>query len=146
MRIDHWEIALERYIVEHTNTPFDYGTFDCALFAAGSVLAITGIDIAADYRTRYSTEDEARAILAEVTGAPDATVETSLDDAATKFDFISALPSVYFAQRGDVISLKVDGSPSLGIVALDGKHALFIGEGSLLRLPISKCNRAWRIG
>jgi hypothetical protein len=42
MRLPDWRGRLATYISESRTRPFQYGTFDCARFAAGAVEAITG--------------------------------------------------------------------------------------------------------
>jgi len=53
-----------------------WGTNDCALFAANAILAITGTDIASDFRGKYSDEAGAFALIKSVTGG------TTVADAA----------------------------------------------------------------
>lgn len=44
-------------------TPFVFGKMDCSLWAADWVRQQTGVDLAADWRGQYSTEDEYRRLL-----------------------------------------------------------------------------------
>ena len=55
MRLHDWEHRLTRYVTEVACTGFAHGSHDCALFAAGAVEAITGIDPGARWRGRYSS-------------------------------------------------------------------------------------------
>jgi hypothetical protein len=127
------------------SAPFKYGAHDCSLFAADAILAISGVDVATEYRGLYSTAAEALALIAKVTGG--STVEDCMDDACRKHEFLTALPGVAHAQRGDVVSLQLaDGSFSLGVVGLDGKRAWFTGDDELTLVSISRCHRAWHIG
>lgn len=54
-RLPDWKNRLHAYLDDCARTPFALGTHDCALFAAGAVAAMTGTDIAAPYRGRYTT-------------------------------------------------------------------------------------------
>lgn len=45
-----WQIALSQYLAEAGRQQFQWGTHDCALFAAGAVAAMTGVDPAARWR------------------------------------------------------------------------------------------------
>ena len=54
-RLDDWHARLAAYVYEAGRTPFAYGAHDCALFAAGAVAAMTGTDLASDWRGRYRT-------------------------------------------------------------------------------------------
>lgn len=55
IRLPDWRPRLSAYLTSVARTPFDYGTHDCALFVAGAVQAMTGVDLAEHYRGRYTT-------------------------------------------------------------------------------------------
>jgi hypothetical protein len=82
-------------------------------------------------------------IIRKVTGG--ATVEHVAEHVTKQHD-IPELPSVLFAQRGDIVLFDGAEGPALGVVHLSGKHALFVGEGGLQKVEIKKCRRAWRLG
>lgn len=50
-----WPARLRLWLAGIARTPFQPGTHDCALFAAGAVEAMTGTDLAAGWRGRYRT-------------------------------------------------------------------------------------------
>lgn len=52
-RYPDWRARLTAYLAAGAREPFAYGRHDCALFAAGAVAAMTGIDLAAPFRGRY---------------------------------------------------------------------------------------------
>ena len=54
---------LSRYLSRVAARPFQWGELDCALFAAGWAMQMTGIDPAADWRGKYSTEQGCARIL-----------------------------------------------------------------------------------
>ena len=54
-RISNWESAFSEYIESKRNTPYEYGTNDCCMFAAGSVEAITGEDPMSEFRGKYKS-------------------------------------------------------------------------------------------
>ena len=56
-----WNAALRGYIDGCRAKPFVWGRFDCALFAADAVRAMTGANIAADLRGRYTSARTAAA-------------------------------------------------------------------------------------
>lgn len=58
-----WSSRLSRYIHTATSKEFKWGEFDCALNAADSTFAITGVDLVSQFRGQYSNEDEAFALL-----------------------------------------------------------------------------------
>ena len=55
MRLHDWESRLTLYVAEVARTGFAHGAHDCALFAAGAVAAVTGIDPGARWRGHYSS-------------------------------------------------------------------------------------------
>ena len=54
-RISGWQARLAAWLASISRTPFQPGQHDCALFAAGAVEAMTGVDLAAGWRGRYHT-------------------------------------------------------------------------------------------
>lgn len=50
-----WRARLDAYLDGLTGRTFCWGSIDCALFAADAVLAMTDMDLAADFRGKYST-------------------------------------------------------------------------------------------
>lgn len=52
---EDWRFCLTEYLEGKKCQNFKYGYNDCALFAAGAIEAMTGEDIAANYRGKYST-------------------------------------------------------------------------------------------
>jgi hypothetical protein len=64
MRLPDWAERLQTVISEAKKKKFEYGSFDCALFAASCVEAVTGIDYAAELRG-YDSKVAACRIIAE---------------------------------------------------------------------------------
>ena len=56
MRKKDWSEKLVNYLLDNLDTPFEWGTFDCCLFAANAVREMTGKDFAAPFRDKYTTE------------------------------------------------------------------------------------------
>lgn len=55
-RLPDWGLRLGAWLASISSAPFAYGSHDCALFAAGAIEAMTGVDHAADWRGRYKTQ------------------------------------------------------------------------------------------
>jgi cell wall-associated NlpC family hydrolase len=144
MRRKHsWPEDLHAFIEARKSEPFAWGKNDCCIFAADAILAMTGIDVAADYRGKsYSDEAGAFAELHQVTGG--ATVEDAAVYAAGKYG-LKSLPSPLFAQRGDLVLFNGDAGLALGIVHLNGRHALVVSTKGLARVPVKNCLKAWRV-
>ncbi|MBL0374040.1 hypothetical protein JJB09_18625 [Rhizobium sp. KVB221] len=66
-RRDDWHPRLLDYVHAQERTPFNWGQSDCLLFVAGAIEAMTGEDVAAPYRGKYSSFEEARALLGKST-------------------------------------------------------------------------------
>lgn len=122
---------VERY----RNTPFAWGTADCACFLADCAQAITGDDHLGKLRGSYRTKAGAARVLARLNCA-------DLGDAlAMKFPEVP--PAL--AQRGDLGVAPVEGGGLAGCLFL-GHDVMGMGANSgLLRLPRSVATRAFRV-
>jgi hypothetical protein len=117
---------------------FAWGKRDCAFFTCDLVAAMTGVDMAAEYRGRYNSQAGAVRVLRQAGG-----LERIAEKMAHRHELEEVKPA--FAQRGDVAMLDTDDGPALGVVALDGRNALFSGPQGLRAVPVLSCRRAWRI-
>jgi hypothetical protein len=142
-RTDHWATrALHDFLIARARAPFVWGEHDCALFAADAVQAMTGVDIAADFRGKYSSEAEAFALIKELTGGE--TVADAAAWCAAKHGMLEWKHPL-MAQRGDLVVLEESGRLIAGIVSLNGRQLLCAGESGLHRLPITDIKRAWHV-
>lgn len=134
MRVRGWEQALHAVTRRAMRRAYSWGEHDCALFAADCVAAVTGEDFAADFRGRYSTEEEAQAVLASLGCA-------SVADLPGRFGLPECLPTE--ARRGDVVLIPGAAGEFLGIV--DGRTAVGPGPRGLAHVPLSGALKAWRV-
>jgi hypothetical protein len=142
-RTEHWATrALHLFLVSRANVPFAWGSQDCALFAADGILAMTGVDIAQDFRGKYSDEASAFAAIKSIAGG--ATVEDAAAYCAAKHG-LAEWKYPLMAQRGDLVVLEDSGRIIAGIVHLNGRHIAAAGELGLKRIPITAIKRAWRV-
>ena len=139
-RLSDWEARLHDFLEECSTAVFGYDHhldathFDCCMFAAGSVIAVTGEDPAAEFRGKYrSMAGASRALRTYGAG----TLEATLDG---KF----AERPVAFARRGDLVMI----DEMVGVCI--GADALFIGEEDgvpgLVRFPRAAWLKAWSVG
>jgi hypothetical protein len=142
-RREDWELRLNDYVRESETRAFAWGENDCFLFAAGAVLAMTGTDLAAEYRGQYSDKTGALRQVLSIPGARD--VAEAFAGVAARHG-LPDLPTVKLAQRGDLVAFDADDGPAIGVVWLDGIHAMFVGENGFSSRPVSTCNRAWHVG
>jgi hypothetical protein len=142
-RLEHWDTThLHQFLLERRKTPFKWGEHDCCLFAADAIQAITGVDIASDFRGRYSDQASALDAIKSVTGGT--TVEDAAVYCATKAG-LPELPHPNFAHRGDLVLLNDAGQLIAGVIGLNSKP-LSAGEKGMKSLPLSSVKRAWRVG
>jgi len=142
-RTIHWATrSFDTFLRERARLPFAWGTNDCAMFAADAVQAITGTDIAGDFRSKYSSEASAFALIKTVTGGTtvaDAAAWCAQQHELVEWDY------PLLAKRGDLVVIDNGGQLISGVIHLNGRHAISVSESGLVRLPISKVKRAWKI-
>lgn len=142
-RTMHWRTReLNQHLLERVKAPHVYGQNDCCLFAADGVKAMTGVDIAEDFRG-YTTEQAALAKIVKVTGG--STVEDAAVYCAQKY----GLPELQYplmAQGGDLVLIQEADGFKMGLIHLSGTCAVVPGELELRRIPLTAIKRAWRIG
>lgn len=145
-RHQHWATrSLNQHLIDTSKVSFQWGVSDCCLFPANAIQAFTGVDIADDFRGKYTDEASAFALIKTVTGGT--TVADAAAHCATKHGLVE-LAHPLCAQRGDLVVMQpVNTSPTLiaGIVHLNGRHLVTVGESGLMRLPITCVKRAWRV-
>lgn len=107
--------------------------FDCAFYAAGWVQICTGQDLATEWRDRYRSFDEGRALLHQA-GFPDLA-----DLAAAHLSEISGWAR---SQVGDIAAMTEDGHTALGIIGGLQIHVLSLK--GLDYVPLSRADRVFR--
>lgn len=147
-RQKHWATrAYHNFLLSRAKTPFAWGQHDCALFAADGIQAITGVDIAADFRGKYSDEVGAMATIKAVCNGStiaDAAAYCAQKHGLTEWADKNGKPQPLFARRGDLVVFTAPtGGLVAGLVHLSGQ-IVAAGEKELYRFPISKVLRAWR--
>ena len=136
-----WVRAYHSFLLGDANTAFKWGEHDCALFAANGIKSMTGIDIADDFRGKYSDEAGAFEQIKSVTGGK--TVADAAAHCAQKYG-MTEWKHPKCAQRGDLVVFEApSGALVAGLVHLNGRHIISVGENGLYRFPISKVVRAW---
>ena len=139
----HWATQeLHAYLVAHNQDTFSWGTNDCCLFAANAIQAMTGVDIASDFRDKYTTELGAMKAIKDVSGG--SSVEDAAVYCATKHGLVE-WSAPLLAQRGDLVLVQDADRLIAGVVHLNGKHVISIGEQGLKRLPLTSVTRAWKV-
>ena len=149
-RAEHWTTrSLHQFLLDRADSKFAWGTHDCALFAADGIQAMTGVDIASDFRGQYTDEASAAVAIATITGVVNGTVEDAAAYCAAKHG-LTELAHPLMAQRGDLVVLEDSGRVISGLIHLSGRHIVAAGEQGLKRILIhngktSPIKRAWRV-
>lgn len=128
-RLADWRPRLVAYVEAVRARPFGYGSHDCALFAAGAVQAMTGVDLAADFRGRYTSLKEG---LKLARGAHLAVLQSSFQPIPTAF-----------AGVGDIALIGEVGVPAMGV--FDGEMILVLREEGLGLIPRAAATSAYRV-
>ena len=131
IRFPDWQSRFDAFLRESRDKQFAWGSWDCCLWVGGALQSMTGVDLAAPFRGRYSSRVEGRKLLHEAGG-----VEAIF--------FSAGMPEipVTHARRGDVVMFR---KTLIGIVALNGMDALVIGEKGLTTTPKDTAIKAWHV-
>lgn len=135
-RFEDWPKRLAAALDAAKRRPFVWGEHDCMLFASDVVHAMTGHDYMGKFRGSYSTAQGAYLSLRRhgFAGVKDAFEQT----------LGAPLPSVFLAQRGDIV-LFDDMAGRLGAGICVGEEiAVLVFEG-LDYLPLASGKWAWRV-
>lgn len=132
-RLPDWQARLVIYLHAARLRPFAYGRHDCCLFAADAVDAMTGVDIAAAWRGRYTTLRGGLRVLRR-TGLAD---HVAL--AAALFPETPPL----MAEPGDLAVVPTNAGPALGVV--QGEAIYVLGPQGLGLVSLLSATRAFRI-
>jgi hypothetical protein len=136
-----WQNVLDEFLHAHRDQPFEYGKWDCCLFVCDAIIEMTGVDLAASYRGKYSTRTGALHAIGEQIGT--ASIQAVAANAAATHHMAEV--SVLHAHRGDMVLVARGRDYSLGLVALNGREAIVTSKRGLWRLPLSRALRAWQV-
>lgn len=127
-----WQRRLAEYIQKVQHRKFRWGRFDCCLFAAGAVKAMTGKDPMPEFRGQYTSEATAKQALRDIGSG------TLYNTMRAKFG--NPVPAVQ-ANRGDIAWLE----GCLGIIV--SRYAIMIfADGRMAKIPVRGSGmKAWRV-
>jgi hypothetical protein len=143
IRKPEWQQLLHEFLLGRVKQKFAWATNDCCTFAADAIQSFTGVDLAADFRGKYTDEAGANATIKAVTAG------STVEDAAVyvaKQHGLAEWATVLLAQRGDLVLYRGSEGLAAGVVHLDGVHALFVTPTGLHKIPLRQCLRAWKVG
>lgn len=138
-RAPDWVARLSDHIQSHRDAPFGWGSNDCFLFAMAGIKAMTGVDMAAEYRG-YTCEFGAGRTMARHGFA-------DLHDALTQIAAAHGCPQIdpAFAQRGDLVFLETDRGKGCGLIDLSAARVVLPDTDGVAHLPRDLATDAWRI-
>lgn len=132
MKNPNWLADLVDYLDQAEALAFEPGRHDCALFVAGAIAVLYGVDLAADFRGQYQTIEQGLALV-QAAGLAD-----HLEIVASELD---AIPPA-LANTGDVALVRGDdGDPSLGLFM--GATIRVVTPAGLGVLPRGRAVQAW---
>ena len=133
-RYPDWRARLAGYVSVSRRRTFAYGSFDCALFAAGAVEVQTGVDLRRQLAGRYTTEIGAARVLRRNGFADPAEIAAAL---------LPRIP-VAAARHGDIAAIRTGAGVALAVVG--GPHLLAARAGcGLIALPLTAAFAAFRV-
>jgi hypothetical protein len=148
-RTQHWLTReLDTYLRESLHKPFVWGQNDCCLWAAGAILAFTGVDIADDFRGKYTDEASAFALIKTVTGGTtvaDAAAHCAQKHGLAEWTDKTGKPLPLMAKRGDLVVVSNAGNVIAGVVDQSGRYVAALSEQGIIRLSIRAIQRAWHV-
>lgn len=136
-RFTDWPKRLAVFLASRRYAPFEWGANDCCTFSCDGIIAITGTDVAKEFRG-YSTEAGAVELIAQH-GSIEALVRS-----VTSAHEMPTVP-ILKARRGDMVLFTGPLGPTIGIVSLDGNIAS-PGVKEMMASPITQGTVAWRVG
>ena len=134
-RLADWKPRLIAYLAAKAPLVIEPGVHDCALFPAGAVEAMTGVDLAAPYRGRYTTFAGGRRVLRR-------------DGYADHMALIAAhLPEAHVstALTGDIAILPTEDGPAVGVVGDGGVAYVLAPSGGLALCPMAPVQRLFKV-
>lgn len=139
-RKQNWTRLLLRAVKEKANTRFQPGVHDCCIAACDIVQAMTGVDVAAQFRDTYSTKEEMQDIVESNDG-----VEAMFEKEMIRCGAEEILVSQ--AGRGDFVMLDMPDGHTIGVVSMDGVDVWACGAKGFEQLSAKEHGvRAWRVG
>lgn len=131
----NWTIDFIELTSEKKFSPFKWGELDCVLFAADSVLLMTGVDPAKDSRGKYKTEVGAKKHLSSKYGDLFKAWDSKLE----------RLQNINFVQNGDVVLFEGPMGTTSGIYWNGGVFAPTLEGVRFIDEAHNKLLAAWRV-
>ena len=151
-RFETWDVDLQEFFLGRVNTPFTWSTNDCCSFASDSILAMTGVDVAAWFRGKMDPSEGRRRsfqLLKEFSGG---SVKETWEKMAEDND-LEVIREEEIVP-GDVVLMKVKPLDPVALLMADGvtlgvksfKEGFFSpGKDGLVLSVDPEIVKAWRV-
>lgn len=138
-RLPDWRARLAAEMDAIRATPFVWGSHDCLTGLMGrTVAAITGADVVAPWRGRYTTQTGALRVLRR---------DGFADLGELAATLLPALEHPSMARVGDVLAIPSEDAFGVGLGLCDGERAFMLGEAAgLMTIDRVHAVRAWQVG
>jgi hypothetical protein len=137
-RLTNWRARLTAAMTYDPKAPFAWGSNDCFLgLAVPAIEAVTGQDLGAAFRGKYSDFEGAKAALAAAGFA---------DLAAAAANYFPEIP-VARAHIGDIVTLE-SGSEAFGVAlgVVIGERIMVLTPRGHATVKMTSASRAFRVG
>lgn len=137
-RLPDWEERLTAVLSHSFERKFQYGDFDCCLFACECIEAVTGEDLSLGLRGTYGDSIGAALAMRRAFGGG---VPEIASGVAMRSDVPEIVP--IFASMGDIVLAYGNEGPALGVCL--GELVAIPDAVGLAMVGMTECIRAWRI-
>lgn len=135
VRLPDWQSRLRRWLGTVAGQPILPGRHDCCMFGAGAIEAQTGVDIAAEWRGRYTTFAGGRRILRRA----------GFDGHVALIAHHLPEAHVSAALTGDIAIVPGEGGDAVGVVQGAAVYVL-AASGRLGLVPMAPVLRLFKVG
>lgn len=135
-KFDNYISILNTFFEKRKSISFAWGKSDCCMFACDGVLALTGIDVAKDFRDKYDTATGAKKVLGKdglnkiITG-----LMKNLNVEEINKNFV---------RRGDLVLIDTPRGDALALIDMRGE-VTGQGEFKLVTYKLDCVIKAWGI-
>lgn len=139
IRFHDWSTRLANYFEEYRDQPFEFGKFDCAMFACGAIHAMTSIRPLEQYIGKYSTEGGATRQMKIFSGGG---IRETAKKVCTEIGLFQVVPGL--AKRGDMVLIPFENDFSWAVVDLDGRSVRAVCRtGGTDQVPANDITACW---
>lgn len=128
-----WSHRLNVVIESNLKRPFEYGTWDCCLFVAECVEAMTGENPMPEFRNKYNDKEGAlRLVRAHSAKSLYGIMRSKFGNPREG------------GRRGDIVYTVTEDGPTLGICI--GREAVFLHEGGITTVAMADFSKVFHCG